>query len=102
MYVATILNHSRQINEIKEALKTTVKNVEKSINEHFQMLDEKQNRQLKNLEKNVNDHFKTLDEKQDKHNSMIERQFKTEGNVELLFEKVAVANNRIKDLEVNR
>lgn len=48
---AEIEEDLNEVNEIKEALKTTVKNVEKSINEHFQMLDEKQNRQLENLEK---------------------------------------------------
>lgn len=110
VYVATIINHSKQINEIKDALKNTViglennfknqvKNLTKSVNEHFQMIDEKQDRQLQNLEKNVSEHFKVLDKKQDKHNSMIERQFKTEGNIELLFEKIEVANHRIEDLE---
>ena len=88
VYVATIINHSKQINEIKDALKNTVIGLENNLKN-----------QVKSLTQSVNEHFQMIDEKQDKHNSMIERQFKTEGNIELLFEKIEVANHRIEDLE---
>ncbi len=40
-----------------------------------------------------------LEKKQDKHNSLIERMYDLEKNVDVLKEKVAVANHRIDDLE---
>ena len=40
-----------------------------------------------------------LDAKQEKHNKVIERVYKTEKDIEVLTEKVKVANNRIQDLE---
>ena len=40
-----------------------------------------------------------LEKKVDKHNNLIERMFKAEENINLLDEKVKVANHRIDDLE---
>lgn len=40
-----------------------------------------------------------IEKKQDKHNSVIERQYKTESDIEVLFEKIDVENHRIADLE---
>lgn len=41
----------------------------------------------------------TLEKKQDKHNKVIERTYKNEKDIEVLKEKVGVANHRIEDLE---
>lgn len=41
----------------------------------------------------------SLEKKQEKHNSVIERQFKTEADIDVLFEKMEVANHRIYDIE---
>lgn len=54
------------------------------------------------LREEFSEHFKRLEEKQNKHNSVIERQFKTESDIEVLYEKVDVANHRIEDLEDKR
>lgn len=56
-------------------------------------------RQIKDTKEETINHFDQLEKKQDKHNSMIERQFKTESDVEVLYEKIEVANHRIEDLE---
>ena len=40
-----------------------------------------------------------LEKKVDKHNNLIERMFKAEENINLLDEKVKVANHRLDDLE---
>lgn len=40
-----------------------------------------------------------LEKKQDKHNSLIERMYDLEKSVDVLKEKVSVANHRIDDLE---
>lgn len=40
-----------------------------------------------------------LEEQVKKHNNLIERMFKVEEQSTLLFEKIAVANHRIDDLE---
>lgn len=40
-----------------------------------------------------------LEKKVDKHNNLIERMFKAEENINLLDEKIKVANHRIDDLE---
>ena len=37
--------------------------------------------------------------RQDKHNNLIERMFKAEENINILDEKIKVANHRIDDLE---
>ena len=39
------------------------------------------------------------EKKVDKHNNLIERMFKAEENINLLDEKVKVANHRLDDLE---
>lgn len=44
--------------------------------------------------------LKQLEEKVNKHNSVIERTYKLEERAEVQDEKLKVANNRIKDLEV--
>lgn len=43
--------------------------------------------------------LENLEKRQDKHNNVIERQFKTESDVNTLFEKVKVSNHRLQDLE---
>lgn len=40
-----------------------------------------------------------LENKVNKHNSVVERTYKLEKNVDIQEEKLKVANNRIKDLE---
>ena len=40
-----------------------------------------------------------LEQKVDKHNSIIDRTYKLEKNVDVIFEKITVANHRIEDLE---
>ena len=40
-----------------------------------------------------------LEKKQDKHNTLIERMYKAEDEINLLSEKVKVVNHRIEDLE---
>lgn len=40
-----------------------------------------------------------LEKKQDKHNTLIERMYKVEDRLNVIDEKIKVANNRIKDLE---
>lgn len=40
-----------------------------------------------------------LEKKVDRHNSVIERMFKAEGEIETINEKIKVANHRIGDLE---
>jgi len=40
-----------------------------------------------------------LEKKVDKHNNLIERMFKAEENINILDEKIKVANHRINDLE---
>lgn len=40
-----------------------------------------------------------LEKKVEKHNSVIERQFETESRIDVLNEKIKVANHRIDDLE---
>lgn len=40
-----------------------------------------------------------LEEKVDKHNAVIERTYKLEEETSVLYEKIKVANNRIKNLE---
>ena len=43
-----------------------------------------------------------LEKKVDKHNNLIERMFKAEENINILDEKIKVANHRIEDLEENK
>ena len=40
-----------------------------------------------------------LEKKVEKHNSVIERQYETESRIDVLDEKIKVANHRIDDLE---
>lgn len=40
-----------------------------------------------------------LERKQDKHNTLIERMYKVEEDVDILAERIKVANHRIEDLE---
>lgn len=40
-----------------------------------------------------------LEIKQDKHNTLIERMYKAEENIDLIQSDIKVANHRIKDLE---
>ena len=40
-----------------------------------------------------------LEKKVDKHNSLIERMFKAEESINILDEKIKVANHRLDDLE---
>ncbi|MEF9852857.1 MAG: hypothetical protein RSB36_07715 [Hydrogenoanaerobacterium sp.] len=40
-----------------------------------------------------------LEKKVDKHNTVIDRTFRLEGDVEVILEKLAVASHRITDLE---
>lgn len=40
-----------------------------------------------------------LEKKQDKHNNLIERMYNLESKVDVMSEKIAVANHRIEDLE---
>ena len=40
-----------------------------------------------------------LEKKQDKHNTLIERMYEAEKNIDVLDEQVRVANHRISDLE---
>ena len=43
-----------------------------------------------------------LEKKVEKHNSVIERQYETESRIDVLDEKIRVANHRIDDLEKAR
>ena len=54
---------------------------------------------IADLKEEVNKNFERIERKQDKHNSVIERQFIAEGKINVLEEKVEVANHRIADLE---
>ena len=47
----------------------------------------------------TNYRLEQLEKKVDKHNNLIERMFKAEENINLLDEKVKVANHRLDDLE---
>lgn len=47
----------------------------------------------------TNYRIEQLEKKVDKHNSVVERVYKLEENDKLIFEKIDVANHRIKDLE---
>ena len=40
-----------------------------------------------------------LEKKQDKHNTLIERMYRTEERLDLVEERIKVANHRIEDLE---
>lgn len=40
-----------------------------------------------------------LEKKQDKHNTLIERMYEAEKNIDVLDEQIKVANHRISDLE---
>jgi len=42
-----------------------------------------------------------LKKDQEKHNKVIERQYKSESDIDVLFEKIDVANHRLEDLERN-
>ena len=43
-----------------------------------------------------------LEKKVDKHNNVIERLYNAEAKIDVMEEKIAVANHRIKDLEDGR
>lgn len=58
-----------------------------------------QKEMLELLQKEFKENFDRIEKKQDKHNNVVERQYKTESDVEVLFEKIDVANHRIYDLE---
>lgn len=60
---------------------------------------EHQKEELNALKLEFKEHFDRLEKKQDKHNNLMEKQYKTEGEVRLLAEKIDVANHRIFDLE---
>lgn len=47
----------------------------------------------------TNYRIEQLEKKVDKHNNLIERMFKAEENINILDEKIKVANHRIGDLE---
>lgn len=47
----------------------------------------------------TNYRIEQLEKKVDKHNNLIERMFKAEENINILNEKIKVANHRIGDLE---
>lgn len=40
-----------------------------------------------------------LEKKQDKHNTLIERMYKVEDDINMIHKEIEVANHRIKDLE---
>ena len=40
-----------------------------------------------------------LEKKQDKHNTLIERMYRTEERLDIVEERIKVANHRIEDLE---
>ena len=50
----------------------------------------------------TNYRIEQLEKKVDKHNNLIERMFKAEENINILDEKIKVANHRIDDLEKAR
>ena len=50
----------------------------------------------------TNYRLEQLEKKVDKHNNLIERMFKAEENINILDEKIKVANHRITDLEENK
>lgn len=47
----------------------------------------------------TNYRLEQLEKKVDKHNNLIERMFKAEENINILDEKIKVANHRLSDLE---
>lgn len=79
----------------KDMIDLLTKNFEKAIEEAKAQAEKTIQIVRDEMEKN----FKRIEEKQDKHNGVIERQFKTEGSVGILSEKIDVANHRIEDLE---
>ena len=50
----------------------------------------------------TNYRLEQLEKKVDKHNNLIERMFKAEENINILDEKIKIANHRIADLEDNK
>ena len=50
----------------------------------------------------TNYRLEQLEKKVDKHNNLIERMFKAEESINILDEKIKVANHRIADLEDNK
>lgn len=50
----------------------------------------------------TNYRLEQLEKKVDKHNNLIERMFKAEESINILDEKIKVANHRITDLEDNK
>lgn len=60
---------------------------------------EHQKEDVNALKLEFKEHFDRLEKKQDKHNNLMERQYKLEGRVQVMDEKIEVANHRIADLE---
>lgn len=58
-----------------------------------------QKEMLELLQQEFKENFERIEKKQDKHNNLIERTYKMESDLELLHEKIDVANHRISDLE---
>jgi uncharacterized membrane protein YgaE (UPF0421/DUF939 family) len=73
--------------------------MQKSFKEQIKSVQENHEKTVQTLRTEIREHFDRLERKQDKHNCVIERQYRLEGNVELLEEKIDVANHRITDLE---
>lgn len=61
-------------------------------------LDQKVELQIDSIKDNIS----RLETKQDKHNSLIERMFVCEKSIDLIDERVKVANHRIDDLEKSK
>ncbi len=49
----------------------------------------------------TNYRIEQLEKKVNEHNNIIDKTYKNTQCIEVLFEKISVANNRIKDLEEN-
>lgn len=77
VYVCTIRNHDKKIDEMKEYFSEKINDVKAIFKEQLSRVEEKQ----------------------DKHNNLVERTFINERDISILKEQVKVENHRIGDLE---
>ena len=77
VYVCTIRNHDKKIDDMKEYFS--------------EKIDE--------VKLNFKEHLSRVEEKQDKHNNLVERTYINERDISVLKEQIKVENHRIEDLE---
>lgn len=91
--------HKEALEEIKKTFEQTVLKIQNDFKEKLKDLKENLSNKISDNAKHFEEHIARLENKQDKHNSMIERQYKSESDIDVLYEKMEVANHRIADLE---